>query len=172
MTRIRPLLFSWDGEAMRPYGSIMAGRADDQFVVGEKYTLVQHEDRSQQSQGHYFSVLKEMWESLPEHLRGETWSESPEHLRKFALIRCGFYDAQEFPCGTAAEAERWAARLKPMDEFSIVDVRGSMVRRFTAKSQSRAAMPQKGEFQRSKNQVIEYIASLIGTKPEDAGWTT
>lgn len=164
---IKQVLFAWDGEAMVPVGTYMTKRCDEQFTVGERYVLVQHEDRSQSSEGHYFATLREMWESLPESLRGEAWSEDVEHLRKYALIRSGFYHVEEFPCGTNAESERWAARLKPMDEYAIVDIRGTMVRRFTAKSQSRQAMPSKGEFQRSKVAVLEFVADLLSL-PKDA----
>ncbi len=164
---IRPVLFAWDGEVMRPFGSIMARRCDEQFTVGEKYTLVQHEDRSQQSQGHYFASLKDMWSSLPEHLRGEPWSESPESLRKYALIRTGWYNSETFACDSAAEADRWGARLKPLDEYAIIVIKGKNVVRLTAKSQSYSAMPQKGEFYKSKADVLGFVADLL-TLPPDA----
>jgi hypothetical protein len=164
---MKQVLFQWDGEAMIPATGFMQRRCDEQFTVGDKYVLVQHQDRTQQSEGHYFATLRDLWENLPEHLSGEPWAETDDHLRKFALIKTGFCDVETFPCGSKAEAERWAARLKPMDEYAIVKIVGTVVHRYRAKSQSRQAMPGKGDFQRSKVAVLDYVSDLVGL-PKDA----
>lgn len=161
------VLFAWDGEAMIPVGNFMARRCDEQFTVGAKYSLVQHEDRSQQSEGHYFATLRELWENLPERVSGEPWAETVDHLRRYALIKTGYCNVETFPCGTKAEAERWAARLKPMDEYAIITVVGTVVHRYRAKSQSRQAMPGKGDFGRSKNAVLDYVSDLVGLPEND-----
>ncbi len=157
-----PLQFRYEGEGeFRAASSYWAKRADLAYVVGQTYQMVEHNDRSQASHNHEFAAIAEMWQSMPERYRQEPWAQSPEHLRKYALIMCRYCDTQTFACGSRAEAERWAANLRPMDEYSIVTFEGSTVFRFTAQSQSRRAMGAK-RFQESKTAVLEYIEDLIG----------
>ena len=156
---IEPLAFRWDGEAFVPAGQGWARRADRALVVGQVYNLVEHEERSSKSHSHYFAMIRESWQSLPEHLIEQF--PTPELLRKYALIKAGFADSQTFVAGSRAEALRLATFLRPVDEFSIVTVEGASVTRWTAKSQNHRAMP-KGEFQRSKDAVLEVIAGMLG----------
>lgn len=161
-----PVSFTWDGEAMLPSTQFHARNADREFVVGERYVLVEEKQRSVKTHNHEFAVVAEAWGNLPERYADEAWAQSPEHLRKYALIRSGFSDSQTYACGSHAEAMRWAANLRPLDEFSLVVVRGSTVVRFMAKSQSRKAMSAE-EFQRSKTAVLEFISSLIDVAPAE-----
>ena len=52
-----------------------------------------------------------------------------------------------------------------LDDFAIVVVTGSVVTRFTAKSQSQRAMG-KADFQASKDAVLDLAAQLIGATPQ------
>lgn len=160
-----PIEFRWDGEAMVPATAFLARRADQQYVVGERYTLVEEKQRSPATHNHEFATLAEAWANLPERYADEAWAQSPEHLRKYALIKTGFYDSQTYACGSKAEAKRWAANLRPLDEYSLVVVNGSTVIRYMAKSQSRKAMDAK-DFQRSKQAVLEYVSGLLDVEPE------
>lgn len=157
----RPLPFRWTGEGFEPlpgFGKV----ADRQFVVGERYTLAVIEDRSNASHRHEFAWLREAWLNLPEKLAEEF--ASPDHMRKAALIDAGFYHESVIDAGTNAAALRVAAFIKAMDEFSVVIVRGAVVVRRWAKSQSYRAMG-KAEFQKSKTAIMEVIANLIGVTP-------
>lgn len=159
-----PLLLQYQGDGeFRAASAFWAGRADKHYVVGEVYPMVEHHDRSQVSHNHEFASIAEMWKSLPEKYAHEPWAQTAEHLRKYALIRTRWCDTQTFPCGSHAEALRWAANLRPLDEYSIVSVEGSLVYRFTAQSQSRRAMG-KASFQQSKTDIIEFIEDLIGVE--------
>jgi len=51
--------------------------------------------------------------------------------------------------------------MQRRDEYAVIVVRGSIVREYTAKSQSVAAM-NKQEFQRSKKDVLEYVEGCLG----------
>lgn len=93
--------------------------------------------RSPQSHNHEFAFVAEAWRNLPERFKDQPWAQSSEHLRKFALIKTGFCDTQTYACASAAEAARWAANLRPLDEYSIVSIQGATVFRFTARSQSK-----------------------------------
>lgn len=154
-----PIMFEWDGEAMVPRPGFQK-RCDERFVVGEHYRLEVIEERSAQSHNHYFAVVKEAWDNLPER-QAERFP-SPDHLRKYALIKAGYYDERSIVCASKAEATRVAAFIRPMDDYAIVDAREAVVLVLTAKSQRQRAMG-KEEFQKSKEAVIALLADLIGT---------
>jgi len=145
----------------------LTNRADELFVVGEVYVMVEDRGRSQTSHNHEFAAIDGLWDSLPERYRSEPWAQSPEHLRKFALIMCRYCNTQTYPCGSKAEAERWAANLRPLDEYSVVQIEGTTVYRFTAQSQAKRAMGAK-IFQESKSAILAYLEDLIGAKPGSA----
>ena len=153
---IRPIVFTWDGDAMVP---INPRAADRQYVVHETYRLAPYEERSVNSHNHYFAAVHDGWGNLPEHYAERFPTD--EHLRKFALIKAGYHDQRSIVGSSKAEAQRIAAFIRPSDEFAIVTVLQATVTVFTAKSQSLRAMG-KAEFQRSKEAVLDIIASLIG----------
>lgn len=158
----RPIRFSWTGEALIPVGGFARREADEHFVVGEHYKMVEHVDRSINSHNHYFAAIADAHETMPDELR-EIYP-TPEHLRKKALIRKGWRDEREFVCESKAAAERLAAFMKPMDGYAIIEARDTVVRVWTAKSQKKKAMPGKGEFQRSKQDVLDFIDDLLGVE--------
>lgn len=167
MNAARHILCDWDGESFTPSTIFMERQAQHLYETGKRYRMVEEAERSQETHRHYFATLRDLYDSLPGRFADEPWAQSCEHLRAFALIKTKFCNATEFPCGSRAEADRWAANLRPLDEYSIVTVRGTVVTRFTAKSQSYKAMPDKGEFQASKQAVLDYVSDLIGL-PADA----
>jgi hypothetical protein len=122
--------------------------------------------QSDKSRAHQFAWLRDAWANLPEQYAMEAWAQSPEHLRKYALVKSGFCDTITYPCSSSAEAQRWAANMRPMDEYSIVIARGSVVYRFVAKSQSRKAMGRE-EQRKSKQAILDFVAGLIGVAPEE-----
>lgn len=158
---MKPVQFTWNGEAMVP-APWLAKLCDQQFVIGERYRLVPHEDRSEKSHSHEFAWLKSAWQSLPEHL-AESYP-SPEHLRKRALIDGGFFTEEVIDAGSKAGALRVASYIRGRDEFAVVIVRGPVVVVRHAKSQSYRSMDRK-EFQASKDAVIEIVSNLIGVDP-------
>lgn len=156
-----PMVFDWTGESFLP---LHPKRADRFLTVGQRYTLVQHLERSAATHNHEFAWLNEAWMNLPDAM-AERFS-TPEHLRKWALIRAGYSDSHTITCASKAEAQRVAAFIRPIDEFAVVIVSEATVTRYTAKSQSRRAMGA-ADFQRSKTLIMEVIAKLLGVAPED-----
>ena len=134
--------------------------ADAQYVVGERYMLDVREDRSFRSHRHYFACIREAWINLPEH-HAERFANA-EHLRKWALIQAGYRDERTVVCASAAEAERVAAFIRPIDDCAVVVPRGNVVIHYTAKSQSMRAMD-KETFKASKDAVLDIISGLIQT---------
>ena len=156
-----PLIFTWDGEAMRIHPRF-AKAADKRFVVHEQYALDEVQERSAKSHAQYFAAVREAWLSLPDHLAQQFPTQ--EHLRKHALIRTGFRDERSIAASSRAEALRLAAFVKPIDDYAIVTTTGPLVVIYTAKSQSYRQMG-KAEFQRSKQAVLDFIDSLLGVEP-------
>ena len=163
-----PIPMTWDGEHMTPparYGRL----ADRQFVVGQVYMLVEHEERSSAAHRFYFACLNEAFASLPAHLHDQF--PNVEKLRKYALIKAGYCDSRTFVCSSRAEAYRIVSFMRPVDEFAIFTVEGATVTHYTAKSQQMKAMG-KEEFRASKDAVLRIVSDMIGvdaTELLDAG---
>jgi len=157
-----PLAFEWTDEGMMK--PLNPRRADAYYAVGERYILEPVHQRSDVSHRHEFGWLREAWMSLPESLSDQY--PTTEHLRKRALIDAGYYDESITDAGTNAAALRVASTFRAIDDFSLVIVRGPLVVRRTAKSQSRRAMKAK-EFQESKTAIMEVIAGMIGVSVRD-----
>lgn len=157
-----PLPFVWKDGAMHPLGRVrnIAGAS---YGEGEIVVLAPVEERSDATHKHEFAWLKEAWLNLPPALAAEY--PSVERLRKTALIRTGWCTVQDYPCGTRAEAARWARNLaRELDEYSIIEVSASVVRVFRARSQARGAMG-KEDFAASKTAILEWVSNLIGVEP-------
>jgi hypothetical protein len=159
-----PILFRWSGETMEPLPRFH-NICNAEFTVGEVYRMQVEEERSQVSHNHYFAELHEKWLSLPENTVLQFASD--EHLRKHALIMTGYRDERSFVCASKAEALRLAAFLKPVDEYAVISVAECAVIMWTAKSQSRKAMGGK-VFQKSKQDVFDFVDALLGTDPLQA----
>lgn len=155
---IAPVEFQWDGEVMRPARHYLP-RCHKQYVVGETYPMIPHEDRSTNSHNHFFAAVHEAWKNLPEKMTARF--PTSEHLRKWALIKAGYADERSIACDTADEALKIASFIKPMDDFAVLVVADATIKVFTAKSQSARAMDKK-DFQESKQAVLDIVAEMIG----------
>ena len=158
----RPIICTYDGEAFVPLKRF-AHNCDKHFVIGERYALVEHHERSTATHNHEFAWLKEAWLQLPEDIA--PLYPTPEHLRKRALIQAGYYDEQPIDAGSKAAALRVAAYIRSKDDFALTLVEGPFVLVRTAKSQSRRAMDRK-QFAASKSAIMQVIAEMIGVEPE------
>lgn len=157
-----PLMFRWEGDAMRPK---LPKLADRYFVVGEDYRMVEEHPRSKASHDHAFAWLGEAHKNLPEHLAEQY--PTPDHLRKRALIDAGFYDETVIDAGSQAAALRVAAaiRSRPGEAFSLVITRGPAVVIRTARSMARGAM-KPADFQAAKQAVLDTVSAMLGVTPE------
>lgn len=164
MSDAPPIRFQWKGDGFSPATPYQARLADKHFVIGETYTLIEHQERSQKSHSHYFARVHDAFLNLPEEYAERFPTE--DHMRRYALIKAGFYNSTTLICATHADAVRTASFLRPIDEFSIVTVQECAVIRYTAKSQSARAMGNE-DFQRSKDAVLEILSNLVGTTKKD-----
>lgn len=150
----------WSGEAFVPRTPFMLRRAAERFGAGEVALMNAEEERSMQMHRFYFAQLHDLWLNLPERYAPEPWAQSPEHFRKRLLIWCGYSIATVYACGSAAEAARLAAAIRPLAEYSLVVVRGSVVTRFDAQSQSVKTMGSK-VFQSSKDAILTLAEHIV-----------
>jgi hypothetical protein len=139
--------------------------ADKEFVIGQRYWLEQVSDRSWVSHRHEFAWIEQAWANLP-----ETMTEmfpTPEHLRKAALIATGWSRETIIEAGNPRAALRVAAYARGEDEFARVMARGSTVTIKKARSQRMHGHDRmdKDEFQRSKDDILNWISALIGVEP-------
>ena len=153
------LRFIWRDGVLVPDGLRVASYCDEAFGEGEVVTMERHEERSTASHNHYFASITTAWENLPE---GDERFPTPEALRHWALIRAGYCTENSIVCDTADQAQL-VASFMGNSEGTIIVVRGNVVKKYTAKSQSVKAM-NKDEFQRSKVDVLDTIAELIAVK--------
>lgn len=160
---IPPIMFRWTGEAMEPASGYWSRQANEHFVVGQRYRMVEEAERSEVSHRHEFAFIRQAWGSLPDELLAQY--PNSEVLRKHALIAKGYCTMVQHACPTVAEAERLAAILKPYDAYSVVVRRGNVVTVYTAVSQSKRSMGS-AQFQASKTAILEFIGDLLGVAPE------
>ncbi|PSH68559.1 hypothetical protein CU102_12405 [Phyllobacterium brassicacearum] len=158
----RPISFQYEGEGIfKPSSGFYAKLADEHFVIGEHYKLLEHRERSDNSHRHYFASIKNGFDNLHDSMLGEY--PTVEHLRKKALIRTGYRDERSIVCASKAEAERVAAFIRPIDDYCVVVPLNCVVHVMTAKSQSVKAMGA-AEFQKSKEAVLIFIDDLLGVE--------
>lgn len=168
MSSIPPLMFQWDGEAMRPASKYWGRQADEHFVVGERYRLVQEAERSIISHNHEFAWLEEAWTNFRDDALYEQFPSS-EHLRKYALIKTGHCTMKQHPFPSVAEAERFRLGLKDeIDEYALVLRREAVVTVYRAVSQSKRKMGP-AMFQKSKQDILVFVGDLLGVDPETLG---
>jgi hypothetical protein len=160
MSAIPLIPMRWDGEAFAPLPRF-ARLADEHFVIGEVYHMEERLDRSPKSHRHYFAMVKEAFDNLPE---GEDRWATSEHLRRWALIKAGYCDVETIVCASKAEAVRWATFAGKAVDYSLVIPRGPVVSIYRAKSQSTKAMGRE-DFQASKDAVLRIVADLIAVEP-------
>lgn len=158
---IQPMVFRWDGDVMAP---LDPRRADRQYVVGETYRLSPYEERSPQSHSHYYASLTAAYKNLPEDI-GKNFA-TFDHFRKWCLIQTGFRDEFKAVAANRNEAIALATFIEKNDTYAVVSIYDCVVTVLTAKSQKRSAMDKK-EFQRSKESVLDYAASLVGVTADE-----
>jgi hypothetical protein len=162
----------WSGTAFEPARRFMK-ECDAKLVVGQFYRLEISEGTSARSRAHYFARIRDIWMSLPDHLSAQYKSETA--LRKHALVATGWANSRQFIASDPREARRFAAfvRSRPDDDdedqqYSIVTIHGDVVTELTPRSQKQHRMT-KDEFQRSKEDVLNYLEALVGVERRIGG---
>ncbi|MFG6660053.1 hypothetical protein [Sulfitobacter sp. 915] len=142
----------------------------DRLGEGQVVNIDLDPERSDKSHNHQFAFVRTAWMNLPEYHLGTTYAVSTTTLRKYALIQTGHCKTSMIAVGNNDRAERVAAFIDDLardkHEFAVTSVSGSVVSCHTPLSQSKAAMG--GEvFQRSKQDILEYLADMIGVTADE-----
>lgn len=160
----------FDGDALRPDGQYATEQLRERLGAGEALLIDIEPSRSKRSHGHQFAFVNTAWKNLPEALKGVPYAATAETLRKHALIATGHCNASMVAVGEHDRAERIAALVHTVAEqvngYAVTEAKGSVVWCFTPVSQSEKAMG-KEEFQRSKTDILNWLADLIGVAPEE-----
>lgn len=158
----KALIFTWTGDVMRPIGRL-ASLAASYFVEGENYRLTPVEDRSDETHRHYFACITAAFNNLPEQHQSR-WKDT-EALRKWALCEAGYHDEITYQPESAVEAFKIVATFGIAFDQIVIRDRALICRR--ARSQSKKAMPAKGQFQASKDAVFNVLSKLIGVSVDE-----
>ena len=134
-----------------------------QFSPGGEYILAVPEYATTASRNHYFAVLHDAWMNLPDE-EAKRFPTS-EYFRKWLLVKAGFAQESSIVCDSARDAKSLAVTARSLDPYAVIVVSGKVVKIYTAKSQTAAAMG-KEEFQKSKTDVLDKIAELIEVTPK------
>jgi len=161
--RPRPVVFTWDGDAMIPLQRFR-GLCDQQFAVHEEYALQIVENRSQASHNHYFAALADAFSNLAEEYAGRF--PTAEHLRSWALVEAGYATENDTVCDSPAEARKLAATIRRYSPYAISRLSGNVVKIFEPESQSMAAM-KKERFEASKADVLAIVSAMARTTPAE-----
>ena len=156
------ILAGWDGTALIPLRKYQA-ICDRELVVGERYIAALEPLSSPASRRHFFACIHELFASWPETHSRQFQTE--DHLRKWALIRCGFRQEQQFAAANRAEARRLATFLSADDEYAELSVNENVVVKWRALSQKTHSMGRE-QFGRSKTEVLAFLAGEVGVTVE------
>lgn len=168
-----PILYRWTEHCptcggtylhFAPMNAAMLERSAKAWTIDEVYRLEFLEGRSEKSHNAYFASLAHIWTNLPHNKQAEY--PTVEHMRKRALIVAGYADMDYRTFDTPEDAEKCASLMRPREEFAVITVKGCVVRVYTAQSQSRSEMPEKGQFEASKRAVLEITSGIIGLTPD------
>lgn len=96
--------------------------------------------------------------NLPE---GDTRFPTAQHMRKYLLVKAGFADERTIVCDTKRDAKNLALAARDLDGYAVIECRDTVVKIWTAKSQSAQAMGP-DEFKASKDAVLDLAAKEIG----------
>lgn len=158
--------FTWNGEAMVPAKPKLA---DKEFVIGQKYWLEEASERSWISHRHEFLFVREGWQNLPYEI-GEKFP-TTEHLRKAALIATGWFTETILQADSVAAARKVAAYVKSEDAFAHIRISGRtvVVRKARSQRMRGPGRMNKADFQASKDDILHWIAQLLGVEPDRLG---
>lgn len=147
--------------------------AAKQFREGEEHPMVVLEPRTRASHSHFFAVLNEGFQQLPEDIAPRF--PTPEHLRHWLLIEAGWcteaeYDASDWGIKSEREFGKWsqnmAVILRKNSPFCRIYPSYPKLIVRDAMSQSAGAMDSH-TFEASKRAVLDMLSGLIGVRTSE-----
>jgi hypothetical protein len=133
-----------------------------QFAAGEIYRLGINDEVSEKSRRQYFALIKVAWSNLPEDISPKF--ANFQQLRKEALRECGYFTTEIYEIESERDLLTVSKLIKArMNDDGSIDVKivGKNIILKIVESQSAKSMGRK-RFQKSKQDVLEYVSALIG----------
>jgi hypothetical protein len=161
--RPRPILFVRVDNCMVPLPAFQRV-FDERFEVNSEYALIESEERNMSQHRGYFAQLGEAFNNLAEEYANGY--PSSEHLRADALVKAGYCTETDYIMDSPNEARKLAINLRRMNPYSIIRIRGNIVKHFEPESQSVPAMS-KERFEASCKAVLEIVSSMARTTPAE-----
>ena len=160
--RPKPILFTWNGDAMVPHPRFKR-LCDQYFTVHEEYPLEVVENRSLAGHRGFMASVAEGWNNLSEE--NAKHFPSPEHLRKWALVQCGYASLEETVFDSERDARKFAAMVRRHEEYAVIKVKGNVVQIWTPRSQAMYGPDRmkRPEFEESSRAVLDLIATMSRT---------
>lgn len=167
-----PVIMRYEGDGIfKAVAPVMVARCEAAYERGQMYRNEFREDRSGPSHRQYFAMINEFYNQLPEDIASNF--QGPDELRAFALIKKGFADHVDVTLGDESLAQRIARllirlRKRYFKHYAVIIPKGTVVRIYTAQSQSYKAMDRK-RFQASKEATLGFLSDLTGIDHKTLG---
>lgn len=161
--RTPQVIYEWTGEVMRPL-ALHRELCAAEFSIGKRYKLIEFKERSHETHDHFFSVVSGYWHQWPESYDRDL--PSADNLRKHALIRTGHYIQSVMHHASVEAATAYVRDSLRYVDYAEGSIHGATTVMRIAKSQRKAVMDAT-EFQRSKQNVLEFCQAVTGIAPED-----
>jgi hypothetical protein len=168
MSRDGPLRFQWD-ERNGVWYPLDVRACRQRYMDKQFVTFTEFEPRSRDSHSHYFASVNDMWNNLPDDLRQDF--KTAEQLRKHALIMTNWHHSRVIVCSSKSVAREMAVAMRgALGEYRVISVHGKTVVELIARSQKMtgAGAMGKRDFQKSKDDVMAWIANLLDVDVEVA----
>lgn len=123
-------------------------------------------DHSDAARRRFFAIVREAWSNLPDVERARF--PNSEVLRKTALCRIGWAECKVVTCGSNKAAQEVALLASHLDRYAIVDITGTVVSVFTARSMSKRHCPKK-TFLEVSEKALDWISTVLGTDAATLG---
>lgn len=134
------------------------------FEAGKRYLLIEFNERSRDTHDHFFATVTGYWHQWPENYEREL--PSPDHLRKHALIRTGHYIQSVMAHASAMTAAAYVRDFLHYVDYAEGSISGATTVMRIAKTQRKKVM-EAVEFQKSKQDVLDFCQAVTGIAPED-----
>ena len=161
-------IITQDGEvvpALTPINSFWDNICRKNLALDSEYWIKSDFERSSKSHRHYFATISEGWAQLPEKYSNQfPGKDGDELLRKHALIKAGYHHMSTFVFDTPQDAKMaamMAENLTDPERYCVVIVSDNVVQRYYPETQRYKEMGG-ARFQKSKSDVLEIIADMIG----------
>lgn len=153
---------------VEPDGKLRPLARFEQFcadMVGKRIILNIAEPQNERKRAMFHATLRDIYANLRDDISDDFLDY--DHFRYWCEIKKGYATQQDFVCKSEGEAQRLLTFLRAAgDKYTIFDVSGRVIRKWTAESTQRGRM--RGErLNQLIDDVLDFASSLIGVQSRD-----